>query len=147
MVFEYKNFRVVHAVDVPLEMLALTPAGIEALPLTGPTVLGLRPFKDSQESLQATMAALQGLLLSARPDLWQSYEQSVPEVLKVAKPVSELKARFPDQAAEIDRVLRQAGRTAESTVYVPLAGRKSFWTVLLDALTAQVVTTIPLDSF
>jgi hypothetical protein len=147
MVFEYKNFRMVHAVDVPPEMLSLTPAGIEALPLTGPTVLGLRPFKDSQESLDATMAALQGLSLSARPDLWQPYAQSATEVLKVAKPVSELKVRFADQAAEIDRVLRQAGRTTENTVYVPLAGRKSFWTVLLDASTAQVITTMPLDSF
>jgi len=147
MVFEYKNFRMVHAVDVPPEMLSLALAGIDALPLTGPTVLGLRPFKDSKERLDATMAALQGLSLSARPDLWQPYAQSVPEVLSVAKPVSELKARFANQAAEIDRVLSQSGRTSESTVYVPLAGRKSFWTVFLDASTAQVITTMPLDSF
>ena len=147
MVFEYKNFRVVHAVDVPPELLPQTPAGVEALPLTGPTLLGLRPFKDSKESLDATMAALQGLTLSSRPDLWQPYEKSVPEVLKVAKPVTELKVRFADQAAAIDRVLTQAGRTPHNTVYVPMAGRKSFWTVFLDASSAQVVATIPLDSF
>jgi len=147
MVFEYKNFRVVHAVDVPPELLPQTPAGVEALPLTGPTLLGLRPFKDSKESLDATMAALQGLTLSSRPDLWQPYEKSVPEVLKVAKPVTELKVRFADQAAAIDRVLTQAGRTPQNTVYVPMAGRKSFWTVFLDASSAQVVATIPLDSF
>jgi len=45
MVFEYKNFRMVHAVDVPPELLPQTPAGVEALPLTGPTLLGLRPFR------------------------------------------------------------------------------------------------------
>lgn len=147
MVFEYKNFRVVHAIDVPPELLSQTPTGIDALPLTGPTMLGLRPFKDSKESLDATMAALQGVTLASRPDLWQPYEKSVPEVLKVAKPVTELKVRFADQAPDIDRVLKQAGRTAQNTVYVPLAGRKSFWTVLLDASTAQVVATVPLDSF
>ena len=147
MVFEYNHFRVVHAIDVPPELLSQTPAGVEALPLTGPTLLGLRPFKDGKERMDATMAALQGLTLSSRPDLWQPYEKSVPEVLKVARPVSELKTRFVNQATEIDRVLSHAGRTAENTVYLPMAGRKSFWTVLLDASRAQVVATMPLDSF
>jgi len=147
MVFEYNHFRVVHAIDVPPELLSQTPAGVEALPLTGPTLLGLRPFKDDKESMDATMAALQGLTLSSRPDLWQPYEKSVPEVLKVARPASELKARFVNQATEIDRVLTQAGRTAENTVYVPMAGRKSFWTVFLDASSVQVVAAMPLDSF
>ena len=147
LVFEYKNFRVVHAIDVPPELLLKTPAGINALPLTGPTMLGLRPFKDSKEGIDATMAALQGQTLSSRPDLWQPYEKSVPEVLQVARPVAELKARFANQATEIDRVLTQAGRTSLNTVYVPMAGRKSFWTVFVDASTAQVVATMPLDSF
>jgi hypothetical protein len=147
MVFEYKNFRVVHAIDVPPALLSQTPAGIDSLPLTGPTLLGLRPFKDSKEGLDATMAALQGLSLSSRPDLWQPYAQSVREVLQVAKPVSELKVRFASKATEIDRVLAQASRTPQNTVYVPLAGRKSFWTAFLDASTAQVVATMPLDSF
>jgi hypothetical protein len=147
MVFEYDRFRVVHAIDVVPELLAQTPPSITALPLTGPTLLALRPFKDDQEKMDATLAALQGLTLSSRPDLWQPYAQSVPEVLQVAKPVSELKVRFASEAAEIDRVLAQAGRTPQNTVYVPLAGRKSFWTAFLDVSTAQVVATMPLDSF
>jgi hypothetical protein len=147
IVFEYKNFRVVHAIDVPPELLPQTPDGIDALPLAGPTLLGLRPFKDNKERLDATMAALQGLTLSSRPDLWQPYAQSVQEVLKVARPVSELKTRFASEAADVDRALAQAGRTSQNTVYVPLAGRKSFWTVFLDSSTAQVVATMHLDSF
>ena len=147
LVFEYSYFRVVHAIDVPSEMLSKTSIGVEALPLTGPTLLGLRPFKDGNESIEATMAALQGLSLSARPDLWQPYEKSAPEVLKIAKSISDLKARFADHSEEIDRVLIQSGRNEKNTLYVPLAGRKSFWTVFVDALTAQVVATMPLDSF
>ena len=147
LVFEYKIFRMVHAIDVPPELLSQTPVGVDALPLTGPTMLGLRAVKDSKESLDATMAALQGFTLSARPDLWQPYEKSVPEVLQVARPIAELKARFANQAGEIDRVLMQAGRDSQNTVYVPMAGRKSFWTVFLDASSAQVVAAMPLDSF
>jgi hypothetical protein len=147
MVFEYDRFRIVHAIDIAPELLPKSPADVIALPLTGPTLLSLRPFKDGDERLDATLAAMQGAHLGARPDLWQSYEKSVPEVLKVARPVSDLKARFVNQAPEIDRVLTQAGRTAENTVYVPMAGRKSFWTVFLDASSAQVVAAMPLDSF
>lgn len=147
MVFEYDSFRVVHAVDVPPELLAQTPPDVNALPLTGPTLLGLRAFHSDKEKMDATLAALQGVSLSARPDLWQSYGKSVPEILLAAKPATQLKFRFPDQAVEIDRVLNEAGRTPQATVYLPLAGRKSFWTVFLDPVTAQVVATMPLDSF
>ena len=147
MVFEIDRFRVVHAIDVPVELLDKAPPGVDALPITGPTLLSLRPFKDSKESFDATMAALQGLYLSARPDLWQPYASGIPDILKIAKPVALLKTRFANQAAEIDRVLASTGRAPQAVVYVPLAGRKSFWTVFLDPVTAEVLAYMPLDSF
>ncbi len=147
MVFEYDRFRVVHAIDVAPELLAQTPPDVDALPLTGPTLLALRPFKNGQEKMDATLAALQGLPLAARPDLWQPYASARAEVLEAAHPVTGLKTRFASQAAEIDRVLAQAGHSAQTTVYLPLVGRKAFWTVFLDPATAAVVATMPLDSF
>ena len=147
MVFEFNRFRVVHAIDVPTELLDKAPTSIVAMPLTGPTMLAVRPFKDSKEDGDATLAALQGVSLSARPDLWQAYADAVPRILAEAHPVATLKTRFPQQADEIDRVLRAVGHTPQNTVFLPLAGRKSFWTVFLDPVTAQVVATMPLDSF
>jgi hypothetical protein len=147
MVFEIDRFRVVHAIDIPVELLAQTPAGIDALPLGGPTLLAMRPFKDNKEEVDATLAALQGLNLGARPDLWQPYDRAVPEILKVAKPTSTLKTRFESRAKDIDLVLAQSGRTAQNTLYLPLVGRNSFWTVFLDPVTAQVVAAMPLDPF
>jgi len=132
MVFEYDRFRVVHAIDVPLELLRQTPAGVDPLPLTGPTLLSLRPFKDAKESGDATIAALGGVSLSSRPDLWQPYTTAIPDVLKAAKPIANLKTRFPAQAAEIDQVLQGKTRNPESVLYVPMVGRKSFWTVFVD---------------
>ena len=147
IVFEIDRFRVVHAIDVPEELLSKTPAGIAALPITGPTTLSVRPFKNSTESMDATMAALQGLNLGARPDLWQTYDLGKPDVLKVAKPAALLKTRFASQSRDIDAVLAKVNRTAENTAFVPLAGRKSFWTVFLDPQTAEIVAYMPLDSF
>lgn len=147
MVFEYDRFRIVHAIEVVPELLAQARADVNALPITGPTLLALRPFADEEEKMNATLAALQGVSLASRPDLWQPYDLSIPEVLKAAKPAEELKIRFPDQMAEIERVLGDEGRTPEKVLYLPLVGRKSFWTVFLDPITAGIVATMPLDSF
>jgi hypothetical protein len=147
MVFEIDRFRVVHAIEIPDSLLGHTPAGVKALPISGPTLLALRPFKNSEEKMQATMSALNGLSLSARPDLWETYPEARTEVLKAAKPAKELKQRFPDRTPELDKALASIGRPIDSVVYLPMVGRKSFWTVLLDSTTADVLATIPIDSF
>lgn len=146
MVFEIDRFRVVHAIDVPEDMLNKTPSGVDALPFTGPTLLAVRPFSDANESMEATLAALRGAPLAARPDLWETYAQGTPRVLLAAHPVGLLKSRFPDREAEIDRVIAKAGGNPQTAVYLPLVGRKSFWTVLMDPA-ANVLGALPLDSF
>lgn len=147
MVFEYDRFRVVHSVDIPVELIFRTPADVVALPMMGPTLLSLRPFKDANEKMDATMAALDGVSLSARPDLWQTYATGAAEIRQAGKPVTDLKARFASQVKMIDAAIANSGRTSESLVYLPVAGRKLFWTVLLDTKTADVVGYVPLDSF
>ena len=147
LVFELDRFRVVHAVDVPSDLMDKVPAGIDPLPLSGPTLLSVRTFRDRNEEAEATLVALQGIALGARPDLWQSYEAGRAQVLQAAKPTAQLKARFADRAGEIDTVLARAGRKPETTAYLPLAGRKTFWTVFVDPASAEVVGFMPLDSF
>ena len=93
------------------------------------------------------MAALQGLHLGARPDMWQPYPQARMRVLLVAKPASQLKERFPEQTDLIDAAIARTGQSVESLVTLPLVGRSSYWTVLLDSSTADVVGFLPLDSF
>jgi hypothetical protein len=148
MVFELDRFRVVHQVEIPLELAAKAPSDIEIAPLLGPTLISLRPFRDPQENMEMTMAALGGVSLSARPELWQSYEAGRPQVLKAAKPVGELISRFPQRQADIEATLRKAGGDATHASYLPLVARKAeAWTVLLDAGNAQVLGYLPLDSF
>jgi hypothetical protein len=147
LVFEYDRFRVVHAIEVPEERLGQAPEDVQKMPLTGPTVLALRPFRDVKEEGEATLMALQGLHLSARPDLWQVYALARPRVLAAAKPLGELRQRFQQQLALIDAGVIQTGRTEQELVYLPMVARNSFWTVLLDANTAEVRGYLPLDSF
>ena len=146
LVFEYSRMTVVHAIDVDADLLAKAPTSLQKLPVTGPTVIALRPFKNPAEQFDATMAAFEGFPLAARSDLWQAYEPVRADVLKEAKPVAELRARFSNQAAQIDRAIAATGKPVTDLRYLPLLSRKTAWTVLLDTTTAEPLGYIPLDS-
>jgi len=149
LVFEINRFRVVHAVEIDEGLLAQAPPGLQALPWRGPTLVALRPFKSSQEELEATLAALNGLPLAARPDLWQPYDQAHQALQAVARPLGELSQRLPAQAPVIAEWLRQrpAGAPSDALVYIPMVGRKLFWTVVLDPVSWSVQGFLPIDSF
>lgn len=150
LAFEMDRFRVIHAIDVPENELKQAPPEFRRLPLTGPTLLSVRDFKDDKERFEATMTALQGVPLGARPGLWQSYAQAKSQVLAHARPLEELKTRFPARVAEIDSALKSAsgGRdTMRAAGYIPMIGRKTFWTALVDTRTAEVIAFVPIDSF
>lgn len=147
LVFEFDRFRVVHAIEIPAELEGKQPATVAVHPWLGPTLLAVRPFHSKDEQLEATLAALNGLPLAARPDLWQAYDASKARVIAAASPVERLKQKFPARAAEIDAALRQVGRDAASTLYLPMVSRKFFWTVLLDPQTAEVIGFAPVDPY
>ncbi len=150
LVYEIDRFRVVHAVDVDPGLLRLAPRDLQHFPLMGPTLLSVREFKSSKESFDATMAALQGVPIGTRPDFWQSYALARPQILATVKPLAELKTRFAAHGQDIDTALKAAGasaRPAASVGYLPMVGRTSVWTVLLDTNTAEVIAFVPVDSF
>jgi hypothetical protein len=147
LVFEIDRFRVVHAFELSTNELLKTPSGIQALPLTGPTLLAVRPFVSENEKSDVTMVALMGINPSSRPDFWHPYNKATQRVLAAAHPFRQLQTRFSDKADLLSQVLAETGKPADELVYLPLAARKSFWTVVLDARTAQVLVFLPLDSF
>ena len=146
LVFEVDRFRVVHAIDIEHALLKRAAPTLQDLPLMGPTLLSIREFKDGKESFDATMAALQGLQLGARPDLWQSYEKAKSQIIATAKPVAELRTRFPVRARDIDAALKLTSPNVPIG-YIPLAGRNTFWTVLINTQTAEVLAFVPLDPY
>jgi hypothetical protein len=147
LVFETDRFRVVHAIDLEDSELAKATPELRALPFSGPTVLGLRGYKSDQEKSDALFAAVMGVDVASRPEFWQPYAQSIPQILKAAKPVAELKKRFPDQNAVIDEVLSKAGYTRGNALFLPVVSHQLFWTVLLDDSDARILGFLPVDSF
>ena len=146
LVFEYHRMAVVHAVDVPPDLLAKAPTDLQTLPLTGPTLLSLRPLQAS-EFVESTLQALGGVAQAAQANLWQPYGAARAEVLQESQPAAQLRQRFPDQASTIDHAVAQSGVPIERLRYLPLLARKKAWTVLLDADNILPVGYVPLDSF
>jgi len=151
LVFEVDRFRVVHAIEIDPERLKQASAEWRELPLTGPTLASLRDFKNAEERSRLSLAALDGMQLSELPNMWQSYEKGKLQLLAHARPLEDLKKRFPFQVAEIDHALKNTSSTdwpASSVVYVPVTSRSSlYWTALLDRQTAEVIAFVPIDSF
>ncbi len=147
LVFEYHRLAVVHAADVEPASLQNAPAQLRALPLTGPTLLSLRPFKNPSEEYDSTMLAVGGIAQAAQPALWQPWDAARADILREAKPVAALRTRYPAQSVQIDVAIAEAGIPEGQLVTLPLLGRKLAWTVLLDAERVQPVAYLPLDSF
>ena len=61
--------------------------------------------------------------------------------------MQELRTRMPSHTALTDAAVSGAARTVGGVAYLPMAGRKSFWTVVLDPVTAEVLALIPLDPY
>jgi hypothetical protein len=147
LVFEIDRFRVVHAVDIPPQLASSAPPGIEVFPWRGPTLLSLRPFRSAREGADATLAALQGVQLASRPDLWQPYDAGRQQVIAASSPIAKLQSRMPDRAGEIAQAVHDLGRDLASVGYLPLVSRGPAWTVLIDRVNGSVLGFLPIDSF
>nr|WP_315464480.1 TfpX/TfpZ family type IV pilin accessory protein [uncultured Rhodoferax sp.] len=147
LVYEYGRFSVISAAELDPNLHAQLPEGVNPLPWNGPGLVALREFQSNAEKTQATLDAFAGVPLGARMDLWQPYAQAVPEVLREAKSASDLLRRFPQREAELIVAMRESGLSTEQLRYLPLVGRKSFWTVLIHGHTGYPVGFIALDSF
>lgn len=146
-VFEYDRFRVVSALEVPENLLSKAQPTLRVLPWTGPTFLALRPMRPD-ESVEMTMAAVGGVPLSARPELWQDYAQAREAILHVARPLTQLIERMPQYKNQIDDGINISGKSATDLVWLPLQGRNAVvWTLLMDRKSAEPLGYLPIDSF
>ena len=67
--------------------------------------------------------------------------------MQESRPAAQLQERFPSHADAIDRAVARTGRPLNELRTLPLLSRKSAWTVLIDAQSAQPFGFVALDSF
>lgn len=148
LAFEIDRLRVVHAVDVPAQLMNHAPAHLQRLPLLGPELVAVRPFKDQNERMEMTLTALQGLDIGARPDMWMDFDDAVLAVRSAAQPVSKLMARVDASArARLQDAVERTGVAADRLVYLPLVSRTEAWTALLDPVSGRPLAYAAVDAF
>ena len=146
LVFEYSRMAVVHDVDIDPSTLTQAPPSLQQLPVRGPTLLSLRPLQ-GHETFDSIMLATNCIPQAAQPMLWQPYDVARADILRESHPAEQLKQRFPAQADAIDRAVASTGRPLQALRTLPLLSRKTAWTVLIDAESAQPVGFVAVDSF
>ena len=156
VVYEVDRFRVVSFADVDADEAEQIPDWAQPWRFSRPRTVGIRAAKSSEEKLASIDLSFAGIEPSQRPSWWQDYALSRPQVLERARPLSELRAKHPEQSALLDAAVAQAlhnnqpGETADAQAlrWLPLVSRRATdWVVLLDPATARVRGYVHLDGF
>lgn len=132
LAFEVDRFRIVTAASVYLPELPKAPVPYRKLPLTGPWLLGTRTLESGDERKEAIFMALNGVDLADRPQYWQPYSDSVPEVLAKSRPLSALLNHDAARAPKFRDALSQMNVEVATARFMPLVGRTD-WVIVLDA--------------
>ena len=147
LAFETDRVVVVTANEVQTETLPQAPAGLQTLPWWGGLQVSTRSAKSSEEFLTSVNLGLSGISPAMRPDWWVPWADGRVGIDQRAKPVTELLARRPQDAATLQAAIAATGLPTQQLRYLPLTSRRTKdWVALLDAQ-ARIVGHAPVDGF
>lgn len=148
MVFEADRLRIVVASEIDPNDLMEAPPDLQNFPWAGPVLLSVREAKSTEEFLKSIDMSLAGKEPSIRPGWWQPYERGVGELLKRARPLSDIFNEKPNQAKLLHEAVEKSGVGAEDLVWLPLTSAISMdWIVLLDKKYGLPKSYAPIDGF
>jgi len=134
------RFDLIQANEVGQEQLAPTGA---SLPLWGPKWVGIKPATDKKERERMMFSGLAGFDYGHYPQYHAPLETMRDEILKNAKPISELRKLNVGHDTEITAWLRDHGQTDDRVVFQGLKARAVDMAVIMDAKTAKVINIAP----
>lgn len=156
LVFEVDRFRVVSYADVDLSRPDELPRWLSVWNFSPPRLLGVRSAKNSQEKMESVETSLQGVEPGQRPDWWQDYALSLPQIKERAKPLENLLALNPlagqnilNQAARAIEHAREneTSRTSE-LLWLPVVSAKTMdWVAFVDPHSGRIRGYVRADGF
>ncbi|WP_305744351.1 hypothetical protein [Acidovorax sp. A1169] len=156
VVYEVDRFRVVSVADIDTSSPEALPEWVGAWNFTPPRILGVRSAKSAEEKIESLNASLQGLETGQRPNWWQDYEISVPQVKARAKSLEQLLALNSGSVESIrENAARAAEKPRENEVLVPsellwlpvVSKRTTGWVAFIDPNTARIRGYVRADGF
>lgn len=140
------RFNLVLANDLSAEDLAKGHAApFRAAPWTGPMVVGSEVPKDAKERSKLLMSGMSGKDIERMPEYYVDYASVVPELLKRAKALDQLKGKTPDAMEIIDAWRQDHASLAGNTVWIPLEAPQGSFTMLIDRTSGRPVDALPIN--
>jgi hypothetical protein len=149
LAFEGDRFRVVAVPDIDPASLAQAPTGLSQLSWTGPQPIGVKLLEPSDaEYPQSILLAMQGVHPAFRPARWVHYDGQRQQVIRMARPLAELKRKGPEQASLIDKAVQEQRLREADLGYFPLLGaHHTDWIVAVDRKDGSPKLYLPIDGW
>lgn len=134
------RFDVIQASELAADDIAASGKG---LPVWGPKWVGTRPPGDAKTRSDMLFSGLAGIDYGHKPQYHTELAEMRSELLKEAKPITELRARNVGRDQAISAWLAARGKTEDSVRFIGLKAKAEDMAVILDAKTAEVVGIAP----
>jgi hypothetical protein len=146
LALEGDRLRVVRAIDLDGTDLNSAPAELRRLPWAGIVPVATRPPTAGEEQ-DVIDQGLAGRDIGMRPEFWLPPSAAGAALAKAALPVSRLVARDPQGSSEWEARLQDIRIPRERLGYLPLLGRTTNWSALIDLNGGSIVGYVPVDGF
>ncbi|HMT17788.1 MAG TPA: hypothetical protein PKD71_11280 [Ottowia sp.] len=147
LVFEVDRLVAITANEIEPAELDGAPEGFRRLPWWGVLKAGTRQARNSTEYMQALDRGLAGISLAQQPGWWTPWAQARENMETRAKPLSDLLASRPQDAATLQAAAQRTGLPNDALRYLPLTSSKTLdWVALLDG-ELNLVGWAPVDGF
>lgn len=143
--FVKDRFEVVLAEELSDEDLQNAQGNYRSRPKFGPVLVGTKSPANQAERNALVMAAMEGKDVQNFPSYYVPYAANAEAIKQMARPLEQLRKSHPEAQQLIEA--EQLNVPEERLRWLPVRSPKGYWTVLLDAQTAQLLGYIPVDPY
>jgi hypothetical protein len=143
--FVKDRFEVVIAKELADEDLHDAKDAYRTRPKFGPVLVGTQSPTDREHRNALVFAALEGKDVQNFPRYYVPYEANADAIKQRARSLDDLRKRRPEAQQFI--AAEKLNVPEERLRWLPVRSPKGFWTALLDAQSAQLLTYIPVDPY
>jgi hypothetical protein len=83
--------------------------------------------------------------LQYRPEFWSTYRDRKDEVLKVAKPLNDLRIMRPESVSSIDNLVQRNGGNIDDFSFIPGLHQNGEFAAVLHANSGEIVAKLIID--
>jgi hypothetical protein len=146
MVFTLERFEVLSMRDV--DPTAIGDQRFLDKPLSGPILLyATMPTGDAFQKLIKEVMLEGKPDLQYRPEFWSLYDEKKVLAIKLSKPLSKLRMKRPDSAADIDALVQKHGGDINRLNFVPGQHQNGQFAAILDADSGDVIDSLVIDAW